>query len=43
MNNTAANSNAPQLTGWAAWLDARMERIFTLLERSYMTGNRPQY
>jgi hypothetical protein len=43
MNNTASSSNAQQLSGWAAWLDARMERIFALLERSTMTGNRPQY
>ena len=43
MNDTAASSHTPQLSGWAAWLDARMERIFALLERSYLTGNRPQY
>ena len=43
MDSNANHSPAPQLSGWAAWLDARVERIFTLLERSYMTGNRPQY
>jgi hypothetical protein len=43
MDSNANRSTAPQLSSWAAWLDARIARIFTLLERSYMTSNRPQY
>jgi hypothetical protein len=41
MNNTTQNT--PELSGWAAWLDARIERIFALLEAPYWSVKHTQY
>lgn len=41
MNNS--NPNTPELSGFAAWLDARMERIFALLEKPYWSVKHTQY
>ena len=35
--------HTPELSGWAAWLDARMERIFALLEKPYWSVKHTQY
>ncbi len=37
MNTNAITQDSSNLSGWAAWFDARMARLFELLERSYMT------
>ncbi len=38
-----SNHNTPELSGFAAWLDARMERIFALLEKPYGSIKHTQY
>jgi hypothetical protein len=38
-----SNHNTPELSGWAAWLDARMERIFARLEKPYRSLKHTQY
>jgi hypothetical protein len=40
MDNT---HTTPELTGWAAWLDARIDRIFALLEAPYWSIKHTQY
>ncbi len=38
-----SHHNTPELSGFAAWLDARMERIFALLEKPYWSVKHTQY
>jgi len=40
---TDSNHNTPELSGWAAWFDARMARIFALLEKPYWSIKHTQY
>jgi hypothetical protein len=38
-----SSHNTPELSGWAAWLDARIDRIFALLEAPYWSVKHTQY